>query len=145
MESGGSPLFSTPSASAMIRSHRELIAWQAGMDLLVESYRVAAHLPATERYGLASQIRRAATSIPANIAEGHGRAARGDFLHFLSIAGGSLRELQTHLEATIRLEYLPQESVAVASNASDRVGFLLYRLRQSLLESPRPPRPPRPP
>ena len=118
-----------------------MIAWQAGMDLLVESYRVAARLPPIERYGLASQIRRAATSIPANIAEGHGRVARGDFLYFLSIAGGSLRELQTHLEATTRLEYLPQESVAVASNASDRVGFLLYRLRQSLLKSPRPPRP----
>jgi four helix bundle protein len=113
-----------------------MIAWQAGMDLLVESYRVAAKLPAIERYGLASQLRRAATSIPSNIAEGHGRAARGDFLHFLSIAGGSLRELQTHLEATTRLEYLPPEAVAAATTASHRVGFLLHRLRQSLLKPP---------
>ena len=116
----------------MVRSHREMIAWQTGMDLLVESYRVAARLPAIERYGLASQLRRAATSIPANIAEGHGRAARGEFLHFLSIAAGSLRELQTHLEAATRLEYLPPEAVAPANDASNRVGFLLHRLRRSL-------------
>jgi four helix bundle protein len=118
----------------MLRSHRELIAWQAGMDLLVASYRVAAKLPPIERYGLASQLRRAATSIPANIAEGHGRKARGDFLHFLSIATGSLRELQTHLEATTRLEYLTPEAVAAANDASNRVGFLLHRLRRSLLK-----------
>ena len=111
-----------------------MIAWQAGMDLLVECYRVAAKLPVMERYGLASQLRRAATSIPSNIAEGHGRAARGDFLHFLSIAAGSLRELQTHLEAMIRLEYLPPEAVEAANAASHRVGFLLHRLRQSLLK-----------
>ena len=120
----------------MFRSHRELIAWQAGMDLLVESYRVAAQLPVVERYGLASQLRRAATSIPANIAEGHGRATRGDFLRFLAIATGSLRELQTHLEAIARLEYLPLEAVAAANKASNRVGFLLHRLRQSLLLKP---------
>jgi four helix bundle protein len=120
----------------MVRSHRELHAWQAGMDLLVESYRVATKLPAIERYGLAAQLRRAATSIPANIAEGHGRAARGEFLHFLSIAAGSLRELQTHLEATTRLEYCTAEAVAPANNACDRVGFLIYRLRQGLLKSP---------
>ena len=117
-----------------MRSHRDLVAWQAGMDLLVECYRVAAKLPSIERYGLASQVRRAATSIPANIAEGHGRATRGDFVRFLAIATGSLRELQTHLEAITLLEYLTPDTVAAANNASHRVGFLLNRLRQSLVE-----------
>jgi four helix bundle protein len=119
----------------MVRSHREIIAWQAATDLLVESYRVAAKLPAIERHGLASQLRRAATSIPANIAEGHGRAAHGDFLQFLAIATGSLRELQPHLDAATRLEYLSQEDTAAATNQSNRVGFLLHRLRRSLLKS----------
>jgi four helix bundle protein len=116
-----------------MRGHRELIVWQAAMDLLVECYRIAAKLPELERYGLASQLRRAAVSIPSNIAEGHGRASRGDFVRFIAIANGSLREVQTQLEAIIRLQYLAPEAVAPAADASHRVGFLLNRLRKSLL------------
>jgi four helix bundle protein len=115
------------------KTHRDLIAWQASMQLLVEAYRVAAQLPAIERYGLASQLRRASVSIAANIAEGFGRSARGDYLRHRSIASGSLRELQTHLEAITLLEYLAQSAIAAAENASDRTGFLLHRLQKSLL------------
>ena len=115
------------------KTHRDLVAWQASMQLLVEAYRVAARLPEIERYGLASQLRRASVSVVANIAEGFGRSARGDYLRHLSIASGSLREIQTHLEAITLLRYLPQSAIEVAENASHRAGFLLRRLQTSLL------------
>lgn len=114
------------------KTHRDLIAWQASMQLLLEVYRVAAQLPDIERYGLASQLRRAAVSIAANIAEGFGRSARGDYLRHLSIAAGSLRELQTLLDAVTLLQYLPKTGTAHAENASDRTGFLLRKLQRSL-------------
>jgi four helix bundle protein len=102
------------------------------MKLLVESYRVAAQLPDIERYGLASQLRRAAVSIPANIAEGFGRSARGDYLRHLSIASGSLRELQTLLEAIALLQYLQKDAIEPADGAASRTAFLLNRLQRSL-------------
>jgi four helix bundle protein len=102
------------------------------MELLVEGYRIARQLPDVERYGLAAQLRRAAVSIPANIAEGFGRFARGDYLHHLSIAAGSLREMQTHLEAIAVLEYLPKTAIQAAEDAAARTGFLLHRLERSL-------------
>jgi four helix bundle protein len=102
------------------------------MRLLVEAYRVAAQLPDIERYGLASQLRRSAVSIAANIAEGFGRSARGDYLRHLSIASGSLRELQTLLEGITLLQYLPGSATAAAEDGSQRTGFLLRRLQRSL-------------
>ena len=114
------------------KTHRDLIAWQASMQLVVEAYRVARQLPDVERYGLASQLRRTAVSIPANIAEGFGRSTRGDYLRHLSIASGSLREIQTHLEVTHLLEYLPTGATDKAEDAAGRTGFFLYRLQRSL-------------
>jgi four helix bundle protein len=86
-----------------------------------------------ERYGLAAQLRRAAVSIPANIAEGFGRSARGDYLRHLSIAFGSLREIETHLEAITLLEYLPKIATEMAEKAARRTAFLLHRLQRSLV------------
>jgi four helix bundle protein len=105
------------------------------MQLLVEAYRVARQLPDIERYGLAAQLRRAAVSIAANIAEGFGRSAKGDYLRYLSIACGSLRELETHLEAITLLEYLPRAATECAERAARRTAFLLRRLQQSLRPS----------
>jgi four helix bundle protein len=122
----------TPFGRSARKTHRDLIVWQASMQLLVEAYRVARQLPDIERYGLASQLRRAAVSIAANIAEGFGRYSRGDFLRHLSIATGSLRELETHLEAVTLLEYLPDASIAIAERAARRTAFLLRRLNRSL-------------
>jgi four helix bundle protein len=102
------------------------------MQLLVESYRVARQLPEIERYGLAAQLRRASVSIAANIAEGFGRSSRGDYLRHLSIASGSLREVETHLEAITLLEYLPQPAIEIAERAARRTAFLLHRLQKSL-------------
>ena len=103
------------------------------MELLVEGYKIARQLPDVERYGLAAQLRRAAVSIPANIAEGFGRATRGDYLRHLSIAAGSLREMQTHLEAITLLQYMPKTATEAAEDAAVRTGFLLHRLQRSLV------------
>lgn len=92
--------------AAYVSNHERLDAWQKAMDLMVECYRIARLLPVEERYGLASQIRRAAVSVPANIAEGCGRGGGGDRLRFMSIARGSLCELRTLLAAVERLSYV---------------------------------------
>lgn len=97
------------SARAQIKSHRDLIVWQKAMDLVVMVYRQTEAFPKTETYGLTSQIRRAVTSIPANIAEGQGRRLPGEYLYFLANARGSLCELDTHLEVALRLNYLSSE------------------------------------
>ena len=89
----------------MIESHRDLLVWQKAVDLVVECYEVCQHFPDSERYGLTSQIRRAASSIPANIAEGKARGTTGAFINYLSIADGSLAELDTHWEVSVRLKY----------------------------------------
>ncbi|MGH9930460.1 MAG: four helix bundle protein [Pyrinomonadaceae bacterium] len=83
------------SAKAPIKSHRDLIVWQKSMDLVVSVYRATESFPKAEVYGLTSQIRRAVTSIPANIAEGQGRRLTKEFLYFLANARGSLWELPT--------------------------------------------------
>src|SRR5690348_3439026 len=98
--------------------YRSLRVWQRAMDLVVESYALAHRLPLHERYGLASQLRRAAVSIPANIAEGNGRVHRGDYVHHLSIARGSLMELETHIEIAHRLQYLHEDDLAKSRELS---------------------------
>jgi four helix bundle protein len=80
----------------VIKGYRDLQVWQKAMDLVVESYEVANLVPKNELYSLATQIQRAAVSIPANIAEGHGREHLGDYFHHLSYANGSLMGLETH-------------------------------------------------
>ena len=89
-----------------IKSHRDLIAWQKAMDLVVLIYQSTAGFPKYELYGVTSQMRRAAASIPANIAEGQGRRSKSEFGQFLGNARGSLLELDTHLELALRLNYL---------------------------------------
>jgi four helix bundle protein len=84
----------------------ELVAWRNAMELAKATYAAAKTWPTEERYGLTRQLRRAAVSVPANIAEGHGRFGRREFLHHLSIASGSLREVETLLEIARDAEYL---------------------------------------
>src|SRR5918992_4059287 len=106
------------------KTHRDLIAWKVSMELVAETYRIALKLPALERYGLTSQLRRAAVSLPTNIAEGFGRGSRPEFRRFLSIAEGSLRELQTLVDLIVLLEYLRPDRLKPAVDLADRVGFL---------------------
>ena len=113
-------------------SYRGLEVWQVAMDLVEEVYRVTARLPESEKYGLTNQLRRAVVSIPANIAEGYGRSHRGDYLRHLSVARGSLMEIETHLMITVRLKQIERDAVIPAWKLSQRVGKMLTKLIQSL-------------
>ena len=114
-----------------VRSYRDLEAWQKAMDLVVDCYDVASRLPRTETYGLASQLQRAAISVPANIAEGHGRSHTREFLNHLSIAYGSLMEVETHLHIATRLRYIDDSALDVLLSKSSQIGRMLNGLIQS--------------
>jgi four helix bundle protein len=119
-----------------IRTFRDLVAWQLGMALAKEVYRASGEMPPTEMFGLTSQMRRAAVSIPSNIAEGYARQSTQDYLKFLRIARGSLNELSTQLELAISLEMLrPETAIAKLIEESDRV---LQGLIRSLTKPPPP-------
>lgn len=110
-------------------THRNLLAWREAMTLVEVVYRDTASLPQEEMFGLKAQIRRAAVSIPSNIAEGAGRNSPGELVQFLGIACGSLAELETQLELAIRLGYLKPDVGSLGQ--SGRVGMLLRTLRRS--------------
>ena len=111
--------------SDRIQSFRQLHVWQRAMELAVESYHVTRLLPGDERFGLITQIRRSASSVAANIAEGHGRTHRGDYAHHLSIARGSLTELETHLELARRLFYVSHDDLSRAAKLCDETSRML--------------------
>ncbi len=115
-----------------VKSYRELVAWQKAMDLVEVVYRSTACFPKEEIYGLTSQVRRSAVSVPSNIAEGQGRTSTRDFLNFLSIAAGSLCEMETQLLIAQRLHYLPPAVVADPLDRSAEVGRLLHGLQRAL-------------
>ena len=115
-----------------MRGHQGLMVWQRGMALVSECYRLAGFLPRDERFGLASQTRRAAVSVVANIAEGHGRAHRGSFLLHLSIARGSLKELETYLAIMKQQNLVRAESTDDAERLADEVSRMLTVLGRRL-------------
>lgn len=115
-----------------IRSYRDLVVWQKAMDLVALSYRISRMLPKDERFGLAQQIERSAVSVPSNIAEGHGRRHRGDFVHHLSIANGSLKELETQLLVAVRLAYVQEKDIAPAMALAEEIGKMLMALHRKL-------------
>ena len=123
--------------SQVIRSYRDLHVWQLGVRLVIESYEVGRHLPPDEKFGLTAQIRRAAVSIPANIAEGHGRNSRGDYRHHVCMAAGSLRELETLLTIISELKYVDDRSLSTVRRLCEELGRMLTRLIKRL-ESPVP-------
>jgi len=120
----------------MIKSFKELTVWQEAMNLVEMVYLQTTTLPKTEMYGLTSQIRRAAVSIPANIAEGNGRKSRNEYLHFLAIANGSITELETHILIAERLNFITSEISEQLQNQLNSVGRLLSALRKSLVPVP---------
>ena len=109
------------------RTHRDLNAWQEAMNLVEMVYRKTERFPAGEVYGLTAQIRRAAISVPSNIAEGAARNSSREFFQYLGIATGSLAELETQLEISMRLGYLSDGAEAVKH--VHRVGRLVNALR----------------
>ncbi len=116
----------------MINSFKDLLVWQESMNLVVMAYQVTTFFPRHELFALVSQIRRAATSIPANISEGNGRSSKNDYLYFLSIANGSLRELETHILVAERLNYVNRTQTEQCLLKIEYVGKLLNGLRKSL-------------
>ena len=93
---------------------------------------VSSRFPSAERFGLTAQIRRAAVSVAANIAEGHERRGRAEFAHFVSIARGSLAELETEMTIAIRLRFVTSDDAEIATNLCDQVGRMLNRLHRRL-------------
>ncbi|MEA5421437.1 four helix bundle protein [Spirulina sp. CCNP1310] len=115
-----------------LKSYRDLIVWQKSMDLAVQIYEITQNFPAAEKFGIISQMRRAATSIPANITEGQARRTTGEFLQSLGIARGSLAELETFVMLSVRLHYLtPISSESILSNCTE-ISKMLRSLMQSL-------------
>ncbi len=121
--------------NSQIRSHRDLIAWQKAMDLVVTVYTVGKTFPKEELFALTNQMRRAAVSVPANIAEGQGRRSKGEFRQFLGNARGSLLELDTHLELALRLGYLNEEQYDGVQNQLQEVGRIVNGLLRSLADN----------
>jgi four helix bundle protein len=119
-----------------IKSYRDLLVWQKGIDLVVEAYRLTSSFPKTETYGLVSQIRRAATSIPANISEGFGRGSRKEYVQFLTVAQGSLKELETHFIVAERLSYLATTQTTKLLSQTDELGRMLGSLIRKLRVPP---------
>ena len=111
-----------------MRPHHKLDAWKQAIDLVVDVYKATESFPKEERYGLTSQIRRAAVSIPANIAEGAGRYSHREFAHFLSNAQGSASELETELLISNRLGYLNDDTYSSLIEPLDRIGRLVTGL-----------------
>lgn len=115
-----------------MESYKELKVWQRSMALAEQVYGLTQYFPAEERYGLTSQMRRAAVSIPANIAEGWGRGTTRDYLNFLIIARGSLMELETQLILASHLGYVESVHVTSASREIAEIGKMLNSLIASL-------------
>jgi four helix bundle protein len=121
----------TPNIEATkIMNYRDLIVWARSMDLVEVCYKLSRGIPQSEIYGLISQIRRAAVSIPANIAEGHGRRSLGEYIQHLSIANGSLKELETHLLIAGRLHYVNENETDAVLERCSEIGRMLAGLIQ---------------
>ncbi|MBV8052221.1 MAG: four helix bundle protein [Acidobacteriaceae bacterium] len=116
----------------MSHSYKDLIVWQKSKALATEIYRCTEPFPKTELYGLTSQLRRAAVSIPSNIAEGQGRLTRGEFQQFLGHARGSLLELETQLGIAVDLNYLDNSAFDHLESRIAEVSRLLNGLLESL-------------
>lgn len=115
-----------------IQSYEDLEVWQLAMTLAEQCYQLTASFPREETYGLSAQIRRAAVSIPANIAEGYGRNQTGNFLNFLKVAQGSVRELEIHLLLASRLKVVPADRAAPCREVAIRVSKMLRALIRSI-------------
>ena len=115
-----------------IKSYRDLLVWQKGVDLAVECYRFTDHFPKSELYGLTNQMRRAAVSIPSNVAEGSERRHTPEFVQHVSISCGSLAELDTQMEIARRLQFIDEQLVQQFFTRTDELSRMLHGLRNSL-------------
>lgn len=111
-----------------IRSYKDLNVWKASMELVCEVYEVTRNFPDTERYGLTSQMRRCAISVPSNIAEGWSRNSARSFISYLNIAAGSMSELLTQLEIANRIHYISQEKMTGCEVKGIQISKMIYML-----------------
>ncbi len=116
----------------MAQSFRDLVVWQRAMQLTVAIYRLTKDFPREELYGLTNQIRRAAVSLPSNIAEGHGRLNTGEFRQFLGVTRASNFELQTQLQIARELERGNPQPIDQAEGLSHEVGKMIYAILESI-------------
>ena len=107
------------------KHYKDLQVWQKSMDLVESIYILSGTLPKEEQFGLSSQLRRAATSIPSNIAEGYTRASTKDYIRFLSIARGSAAEIETQLEICKRLAYFTEQQIQISLNLVNEISKML--------------------
>jgi four helix bundle protein len=115
-----------------IESYQDLVVWQKSMDLVEITYKIVVKLPINEQYGLSSQLRRAAGSVPANIAEGFGRWHAGEFIRFLLIANGSIKELETHLLIAVRLHLIRTDDIETSMQMAKEISKMIFALRDKL-------------
>ena len=115
-----------------VKSFRDLSVWQKSMELAKATYEFTDNLPNDEKYGLTSQLKRAAVSIPSNIAEGQGRDSSKDFLRFLSVARGSLHEVITQIELCILFGLAKREQASSLLTDCDEIGRMLRGLQKSI-------------
>lgn len=116
----------------MAQDYRKLKVWEKAMDLADQVYNITEPYPKSEIYGLASQMRRSAVSIPSNIAEGNGRSGDQEFYRFISIAKGSLAELETQIMLSFRRKFINKEDFEKLMSLSDEVGRMLYSLQKTI-------------
>jgi four helix bundle protein len=115
-----------------IASYRDLEVWQLAMEVVIQIYRLTRAFPAEEKFGLVAQLRRAAVSIPSNIAEGHSRLGAGEFRRFVSIARGSVAEVETQLAVAEALGFIRADDVAPLSQLND-LSKMLFSLHRRLV------------
>jgi four helix bundle protein len=118
----------------MVQSFRDLLVWQRAIQMCVSTYRLTKDFPRDEIYGLTSQIRRAAISVPSNVAEGHGRLSTGEYKQFLGVARGSNFELQTQLEIARELGLGDSKSLNEAESLSLEVGKMISGILNAIKE-----------
>ncbi len=123
-----------PEESRVIQSYRDLRIWKTGIALAGKVYMVSREFPKVETYGLTTQMRRAAVSIPSNIAEGHARVHTREYLNHVSIAQGSLAELRTQLELSVQLGYLTARRLKETADLCEELSKQMYALRKSLFK-----------
>jgi four helix bundle protein len=112
--------------------YRDLLVWQKSMDAVIKVYALTQQFPTQEKFGLASQLQRAAVSVPANIAEGHGRKSTAVFINHLGIAYGSLMEVETHIQIAERLGYIDGNASRLFLSDMNVLGRMLTGLKNSL-------------
>lgn len=117
---------------AVVSSYRDLLVWQQAIELATEIYKSTRAWPKHELYGLTQQVRRAAVSVPANIAEGYGREVRGSYVQFLRVAQGSLKEVETHLIIASKVDIADGDQIAELLTKCESVGKLLRLLIRKL-------------